>query len=60
MKLLCTNGVKTVMVELLPEFERARGKVDVVWGPAAGLMKEIDGGAQCDLVDPHRRRRSTT
>ena len=50
MKLLCTNGVKTLMLDLLPEFERARGKVEVVWGPAAGLMKDIDSGAQCDLV----------
>jgi molybdate transport system substrate-binding protein len=49
-KLLCTNGVKTVMLDLLPEFERTHRKVEVVWGPAAGLMKEIDGGAQCDLV----------
>jgi molybdate transport system substrate-binding protein len=47
-KLLCTNGVKTLMLDLLPEFES--GTVDVVWGPAAGLMKEIDGGAQCDLA----------
>ena len=49
-KLLCTNGVKTLMLDLLPEFERTWGKVGVVWGPAAGLMKDIDGGAQCDLV----------
>lgn len=51
MKLLCTNGVKTVMLELLPEFERMRGKkVDVVWGAAAALVKEIDNGTQCDLA----------
>jgi molybdate transport system substrate-binding protein len=51
MKILCTNGVKTVMLELLPEFERARGtKVDVVWGAAAALVKEIDGGMPCDLA----------
>ena len=50
MKLLCTNGVKTLMLDLLPEFERTHGKIDVVWGPAAALMKDVDGGTKCDLV----------
>jgi molybdate transport system substrate-binding protein len=49
-KLLCTNGVKTLMLDLLPEFERTHGKIDVVWGPAAALMKDVDGGTKCDLV----------
>jgi molybdate transport system substrate-binding protein len=51
MKVLCTNGVKTVMLDLVPQFERARGtKVDITWGAAAALVKEIEAGADCDLA----------
>jgi len=51
MKVLCTNGVKTVMLDLLPQFERTRGtKVDITWGAAVALVKEIEAGADCDLA----------
>jgi len=51
MKVLCTNGLKTVMVELVPGFERKSGaKVTITWGPAAGLVKELEGGADGDLA----------
>ena len=51
MKVLCTNGLKTVMLELAPAFERASGtKLQITWGSANGLMKELDGGAAADLA----------
>jgi molybdate transport system substrate-binding protein len=51
MKVLCTNGLKTVMLELAPDFERAIGTKPVMtWGSAAGLVKELDGGTAADLV----------
>jgi molybdate transport system substrate-binding protein len=51
MKVLCTNGLKTVMAELVPGFERSTGtKVSITWGPAAGLVKELESGADGDLA----------
>jgi molybdate transport system substrate-binding protein len=51
MNVLCTNGLKTVMLELVPAFERTSGaKLKVTWGSANGLVKELDGGAAADLV----------
>jgi molybdate transport system substrate-binding protein len=51
MKVLCTNGLKTVMLDLAPKFERTSGtKLQVTWGSAAGLVKELESGAAADLV----------
>jgi molybdate transport system substrate-binding protein len=51
MKVLCTNGMKSVMVELLPEFERSTGgKVVIAWGSASTLLKELDAGAGGDVA----------
>ena len=51
MKLLCSNGVKAVMLELLPAFERAGGgKSDIVWASTNMLMDEIAKGASGDLT----------
>lgn len=51
MKVLCTNGMKSVMVDLVPEFERAAAaKVVVTWGSANGLLKELETGAGGDLA----------
>src|SRR5215470_5061243 len=51
MKVLCTNGLKTVMLDLVPAFERASGtKPQITWGSTNGLIKELDGGAAADLV----------
>src|SRR5215510_8090276 len=51
MKVLCTNGLKTVMLDLAPAFERKTGtKLTITWGSANGLMKELDAGAGADLA----------
>jgi molybdate transport system substrate-binding protein len=51
MKVLCTNGMKSVMLDLVPEFERATGtKVVITWGSANGLLKELETGTAGDLV----------
>jgi molybdate transport system substrate-binding protein len=51
MKVLCTNGLKTVMLELVPKFERTSGtKLTITWGSAAGLVKELESGAAADLA----------
>jgi molybdate transport system substrate-binding protein len=51
MKVLCTNGLKTVMLDLAPAFERTSGtKLTITWGSAAGLVKELEAGAAADLV----------
>ena len=51
MKVLCTNGVKAVTVELVPEFGRATGiAVDVVYGSTALLLEKIGGGESGDLA----------
>jgi molybdate transport system substrate-binding protein len=51
MKALCTNGVKSVMLDLVPEFERSSGtKVVITWGSANGLLKEVETGATADLA----------
>lgn len=51
MKVLCTNGLKTVMLDLAPAFERTCGtKLAITWGSAAGLVKELEAGAAADLV----------
>lgn len=51
MKILCTNGVKSLMLDLVPAFERASGtKVVITWGSANGLLKELETGAGGDLA----------
>jgi molybdate transport system substrate-binding protein len=51
MKVLCTNGVKSVMLDLFPAFERTSGiKLVITWGSTNGLMKELDTGASGDLA----------
>jgi molybdate transport system substrate-binding protein len=51
MKVLCTNGVKSVMLDLVPAFERTSGtKLVITWGSAAGLLKELESGAGGDLA----------
>jgi molybdate transport system substrate-binding protein len=51
MKVLCTNGMKSVMVELVPEFERSTGtKAMITWGSASTLLKELETGAGGDLA----------
>jgi molybdate transport system substrate-binding protein len=51
MKILCSNGVKSVMLDILPACERKSGaKIDTVWGSTLGLQKDIAGGAAGDLA----------
>lgn len=51
MKILCSNGVKSVMLEILPACERKSGtKLDMVWGSTMGLAKDIAAGTTGDLA----------
>jgi molybdate transport system substrate-binding protein len=50
-KVLSTNGVATVLRELAPQFERAKGhKLAITLGPTARLRKEIGEGAPFDVA----------
>ncbi len=50
-KVLCSNGFQSVMLELQPQYERATGhKVAVRYGLAAVLGKEIEDGESFDLA----------
>jgi molybdate transport system substrate-binding protein len=50
-QVLCSVGLKAVMDDLAPQFERASGnKVVVKYGLASGLKQEIEGGAPFDLA----------
>jgi molybdate transport system substrate-binding protein len=51
MKLLCSNGVKAVMLELLPAFERESGRTaEITWASTNMLMEMIGKGASGDLA----------
>ena len=51
MKILCTNGLKSVMLELLPELERKGAiRIATTWGSTMGLAKDVEGGAGGDLA----------
>jgi len=50
-KVLCTNGVRAVVDELVPRFESASGdKVVIQFEPSTQLKKRIDAGEPFDLV----------
>ena len=52
-KVLCTNGVKAVIEELVPQFERTNtngDKVVLQYEPSTQLRKRIDAGEPFDLV----------
>jgi molybdate transport system substrate-binding protein len=51
LKLLSSNGVKTVLEELVPQFEKTTGhKVVVQFAPAADLKAQIDKGEAFDIA----------
>jgi molybdate transport system substrate-binding protein len=51
MKILCSNGLKAVLLELLPAFERQIGKpVSVTWSSTNMLLDDIAKGATGDLT----------
>ncbi len=48
---LCSNGMKEVLVELIPVFERATGnKVSVNYDTTTNIVDRLNGGAKTDLV----------
>jgi molybdate transport system substrate-binding protein len=50
-RVMCSNGLKAVMEELAPQFERATGhKVVVQYGLAAGFKQQIEAGAPIDMA----------
>ena len=51
LKLVASTGVKSVIEELSPAFERATGnKVQLLFQTAVPLKRRIDGGEQFDIV----------
>src|SRR5580765_4504919 len=50
-KVLCSNGIKAVVEDLVPEFERAtKHKLVVTYGLAAALKRQIDAGEPFDVA----------
>ena len=50
-KVLCSNGLREVMLEVAPEFERATGhKLNLTFGLAAAFKQKIEGGEPFDVV----------
>lgn len=48
---LCSNGIRAVMQELVPQFEQATGHhVVITYGLAAALKRQIDAGEPFDLA----------
>jgi molybdate transport system substrate-binding protein len=51
MKVLCTNGVKAVLLEIVPEFERTHSiGVEIAWGSTKTLLEDLEAGAVGDLI----------
>jgi molybdate transport system substrate-binding protein len=50
-RLLCSNGLREVMLELVPQFERASGhKINVSYGLAAAYKRQIEAGDAFDVA----------
>jgi molybdate transport system substrate-binding protein len=50
-KVFCTNGVKAVVEELIPQFEKTSGhKVVISYEPSTQIRKRIDAGEPFDLA----------
>ena len=50
-KILCSNGIKAVMEELAPQFERAtKHKVVISYGLSAALKRQIEAGEPFDIA----------
>src|SRR5450759_933622 len=48
---LSSNGVKSVVSELVPQFEKATGnKLNISYGASNLLVKQIDAGTAFDVV----------
>ena len=50
-RVLCSNGIKSVVEELIPEFERSTNqKVNIMYGVSASLARQIDAGEPFDVA----------
>jgi molybdate transport system substrate-binding protein len=50
-KVLCSTALKTVLQELVPQFERATGhKVVVEYGVSAGMQRRVEAGEPFDAI----------
>ena len=50
-KVLCSNGIKPVLEELVPEYERSgNSKVTVTYGVSASLARQIEAGEPFDVA----------
>jgi molybdate transport system substrate-binding protein len=50
-KVLCTNGVRAVVQDLIPKFEQSSGdRITIQYEPSTQLKKRIDAGEPFDLV----------
>ncbi len=50
-KVLCSNGIKAVMEELIPQFEQAtKHKVMITYGLSAALKRRIEAGEAFDMA----------
>src|SRR5688572_28757238 len=50
-KVLCSNGIKAVMEELIPQFEQAtKHKVLITYGLSAALKRQIEAGETFDMA----------
>src|SRR5215813_10170291 len=50
-KVLCSNGLREVMLEVAPNFERATGhKLHLTFGLAAAFKQKIEAGEAFDVV----------
>lgn len=51
LKVLCSNGLREVMLEVAPQFEHATGhKLDITFGLAAAFKQKIEAGEAFDVV----------
>ena len=50
-KILCSNGIRAVMEELIPQFEQAtKHKVLITYGLSAALKRQIEAGEAFDMA----------
>ena len=50
-KVFATVGVKSVLEEIIPKFEKATGnKIAITWSTAALMMKRVQAGEQADAL----------
>jgi molybdate transport system substrate-binding protein len=51
MHILSSNGMKSVIVDLIPRYRSMTGtEISITWGSAVGLVQELERGTRADLV----------